>query len=214
MLTDSEIQELRRQAREAHEQCLADKPSRDMRLAEAHAQQQMAVDEPSVPPAIELANLVADTWDAIEFLRAQMLNNARASDGNDQSDTEREEYAKTSTGAKPKSKPPMNLAALDAADAEMAVLVAWAEYAGIPYSGQVWRVDGQPRGVLYGDTSPARSLAWNISELIRDGWVPPEGMLEDVRAVRFANLKAWPELDVFLTKPASEDRVIEEPALF
>jgi hypothetical protein len=214
VLTDSEVEELRQQTRDAHEQCLSDKPSRDMRLAEAHAQQQMTVNEPTVPPVIELANLVADTWDAIEFLRAQMLHNARASDGNDQSDTEREEYAKTSTGAKPKSKPPMNLAALDAADAEMAVLVSWAEYAGIPYSGQVWRVDDVPRGVLYGDTSPARSLAWNISELIRDGWVPPEGMLEAVREVRFANLKAWPELDVYLTKPFDDAPVSEEPALF
>lgn len=215
MLSELEVEALRRQVQDSHEQAIADKDARDQRLADAHAFRVLAesVTDDVPDPGIELAALIADTWDAIEFLRSQMFNNARAADGNDQSDTMREEYEGVSTGSKPKSKPPMNLSALDAADAEMSVLVAWAEHCGIPYAGQVWRVQGYPRGVLYGDVRPARSLSWNISQLLLDGWVAPDGMLEDVRAVRFANLKAWPELDVYLTKPI-DPPVVEEPALF
>lgn len=218
MLSNLEVEALRNQVREAHEHASEDKPARDMRLADAYAQREfietMRADMTPADPAGELAELVADSWDAIEFLRSQMLNNARAADGNDQSDMMREEYEGVSTGSKPKSKPPMNVSALDAADAEMSVLVAWAEHSGIPYVGQVWRVQGYPRGVLYGDLRPARSLSWNISQLLLDGWVAPDGMLDDIRAVRFANLKAWPELDVYLTKPLDEPVVVEEPALF
>ncbi|MEU2002038.1 hypothetical protein ACH47B_13185 [Rhodococcus sp. NPDC019627] len=158
----------------------------------------------------ELADLIQDTEDAIMFLRSQMLNGANPQDGADQTDTWREETGReVTTGDKPKSKPPMNLGAMDAADAEMAVLVAWAEHVGIPYTGQVWRVNGIPQGVLYGDMRPVRSLAANICGLLRDGWVAPDGMLEGVRAVRDANLRVWPELDVYLERPV-EERVVDD----
>lgn len=158
----------------------------------------------------ELADLIQDTEDAILFLRSQMFAGSNPNDGADQTDTWREETGREiTTGDKPKSKPPFNISAMDAADAEMAVLVAWAEHVGIPYTGQVWRVNGFPKGVLYGDTSPAGSLATNIVGLLRDGWVPPEGMVEAVRDVRVANLRLWPELDVFLSRPEQE-RVADE----
>lgn len=165
--------------------------------------------------ANELADLVADTEDAIVFLRSQMFAGGNPQDGADQTDEWREETGReVSTGDKPKSKPPFNLGAMDAADAEMAVLVAWAEFVGLPYAGQVWRVCGVPRGVLYGDLRPARSLAGTVVGLLRDGWVAPEGMLEGVRDVRVANLRGWPELDVFLARPESERVVEDQEALW
>lgn len=177
MLTDIEVAALQEQVYLAHNPSKTELDKRNEHL------------NPS------LATLILDTWDVIEFLRAQMDADARPEDGVDDTDTMREEHARVSDGGKPKSKPPMNLEALDASDIEMAALISWAEYCGIPYQGQVLRVGGRPRGVLYGDMRPAWSAARNMADLIEAGWVPPEGMLEDLQAVRFANLRRWPELD-------------------
>ena len=154
----------------------------------------------------EIEELVTDTLDAIAFPRAQMFARASPQDGNAQGDGERTEYGReVSTGAKPKSKPPFNVDAMDAADAEMAVLVRWAEALGIPYSGVVWRArSGDVKGVLYGDTRPARSLGVAIHEHVAAGWQAPTEMVDEIRAVRNGNRKAWPELDVFLSRPEHE----------
>lgn len=162
----------------------------------------------------ELLDLIGDTEDAIMFLRSLMFGGSTPTDGADQSDSWREEHGReVCTGDKPKSKPPMSIGALDAADAEIAVLVAWAEFCGIPFQGQVWRVQGVPRGVLYGDVRPVRSLVRALTGLAAEGWCAPAGMVEGVRDVRVTNLRCWPELDVFLARPGQADDD-EQEALF
>lgn len=162
----------------------------------------------------ELIELVRDTPDVIEFLRRQAYANSSAAAGRDQSDVERVEDAeRVSTGARPKSKPPLNVDALDCADAEAAVLFRWAEFLGIPHRGWVWRVQGVPRGVLYGDLTAVRDIrAWLLGAV---GFVAPEGFAGEVRSVRNVNRMLWPELDVFLS--SEQDFVVRrdaEPALF
>jgi hypothetical protein len=163
----------------------------------------------------ELVDLVKDSPDVIEFLRRQAYANASAQAGMDQSDSMRVEDAdRVSTGGRPKSKPPLNLDAVDCADAELAVLVLWADWEGIPYRGWVNRnpTDGRPMGVLYGDLRPAKDIAaWLVGH---PEFEPAEGFVDAVRAVRNGNRMGWPELDVFLSSEA--DFVVRslEPVLF
>ena len=161
----------------------------------------------------ELVELVKDSADVIEFLRRQAYANASAQSGMDQTDSMRVEDAdRVSTGSRPKSKPPLNVDAVDCADAELAVLVLWAEWEGIPFRGAVWRIGGEPRGVLYGDLTPAKDIAGWLHE--NPGYVPPEGFTDAVRSVRNRNRMGWPELDVFLSSEQDfADRVLE-PVLF
>lgn len=208
-LTASELAKLRGQVLYAAQQAKADKQARDARLATTHS------DEPANPVG-ELRELLADTRDVVEFLRAQMFKGGRPMDGADQSNTEREESGdKVSTGAKPKSKPPFNLDAMDSADLEVATLVDWGEHLGFSPEGRVWRVNGLPRGMLYGDIRPVRSLTRALDAWLAEGWIPPEQMLSDMRDVRTRHRKAWPELDVLLGQPLLDDAPpVEEPALF
>lgn len=149
----------------------------------------------------ELAELLTDTVDAIVFLRAQMFAGAKPQDGYNQTDTERQEFAReVSTGSKPGSRPPCNLDAMVASDAEMSLLVKWADEMGMHVPGPVWRnrETGKPLGILYGDVRPARYLVYEFLCLLDDGWLPPSDMVEAMRDLRAANRKAWPELSVFL----------------
>ncbi|OZD23844.1 hypothetical protein CH253_08285 [Rhodococcus sp. 06-156-3C] len=207
-LSAGEVAKLRGQVEYAAQQAAATKGDRDARLASTQ-------DDETVNPVVELRELIADTWDAVEFLRSQMFKGGRPMDGADQSRTEREESGdKVSTGAKPKSRPPFSLDAMECADLEVATLVDWAEHLGFEPEGWVWRVNGIPRGVLYGDMRPVRSLSRVLDEWLAEGWIPPEQMLSDIRGVRTANRKAWPELDVLLGQPSLDEPVEEEPALF
>ncbi|KAA0021819.1 hypothetical protein [Antrihabitans cavernicola] len=162
----------------------------------------------------ELEELISDTWDAVEFLRAQMFARAKPQDGAAQGDGERQETGReVSTGAKPKSKPPFNLDAMDAADAEVAALIGWADTLGLrgQYRGWVWRVNGVARGVLYDDTRAVRDVTKLLTDWLRAGGNAPDGMLDDIRSVRNTNRKNWPELDVFLERPIVERSRVDDP---
>lgn len=129
--------------------------------------------------------LIEQTPDVIDFLRSLV-------DVKPQPPVDRE-------GAqliKPHSTPPLNIDAVDAADLELATLAHWGGVCGVPWQGCVWRDSGgRVRGVLYGDSKPARTLVAGFTGMFRTGWSPPDGMLESIQAVRFQHYRLFPGLD-------------------
>ena len=131
----------------------------------------------------ELRKLIDQTPEVIRFLRSQIPfkpQMPRDSEG--------------SSGGKPKSKPPLNLDAVDAADVELATLAMWADVCEIPYDGWVRRVNGVPVGVLYDDLRPVLGMVAGFGERFDEGMPVPEGMLWDLQAVRWANFRRFPQL--------------------
>lgn len=150
----------------------------------------------------ELLHLVTTAPDVIGFLRSQ-VGAKRVAESDD---------PRTSVD-KPKSKPPLNVDALDAADLELATLAFWGGVCGVAHEGFVWRDrGGRVRGILYDDARPAVSLSRGFRKLLVSGWVPPVGMVEDVRSVRGKHLAAFPGLVSVVGVPAVEASV--EPVLF
>ena len=147
----------------------------------------------------ELRKLIDQTPEVIHFLRSQIPYKPqmpRDSEG--------------SSGGKPKSKPPLNLDAVDAADLELETLAYWAQESGINWRGRVWRVNGLVRGVLYDDALPVLDMVAGFGRLFDSGWVAPELMLGGVQAVRFAHFRLWPELDSLFGRTVDEELQVPE----
>ncbi|AWK74272.1 hypothetical protein CBI38_24670 [Rhodococcus oxybenzonivorans] len=104
---------------------------------------------------------------------------------------------KVDTGGKPKSKPPCNVAAIDASDLETWMLVEWASYAGVEVrgAGRFWRVGGRVAGLVSDDVTPVQVVADRLLHAMsQPDWVEPEGMHEALNDCRVRHIEQWPSL--------------------
>ncbi|MFC9761671.1 hypothetical protein [Rhodococcus jostii] len=142
----------------------------------------------------ELRKLIYQTPDVIGFLRSQIPHKSQPAA--DQEPT---------VGGKPKSKPPLNVDAIDAADTELATLAMWAQACRIPYRGWVRRVNGIPVGILYDDHRPVHDMVEGFEYRFDTGMPEPEGMLWDMQAVRWANFRTFPQLNSLFEESYDEE---------
>lgn len=98
----------------------------------------------------------------------------------------------------PKSTPPCNIDAIDAADLILESLAYWAESAGVSTHGigQVWRYPtGEVRGILYDDSRPVDTLAQRLKgALVSPRWVEPTGMHHHLHELMATQSTRWPTI--------------------
>ncbi|WP_280442948.1 hypothetical protein [Nocardia brasiliensis] len=131
-----------------------------------------------------LAALIDQTPDVVAWLR--LCANSSTAAGFD-----------TPTGrALPSSRPPCNVAAIDAADLELEALAYWAAVAGLdPIPGPVHRVRGKVRGLASGgNLEPVEKIsAWiaaRLDQIEEHDWVGD--MLTNLMDIRARHLNRWP----------------------
>ncbi|QBS43852.1 hypothetical protein [Nocardia sp. CS682] len=130
-----------------------------------------------------LAELIDQTPEVVRWLRACV----RPGPGQPQ------EIKRTSTD----SAAPCELAAIDAADRELATLARWAGHAGAPAPVGVRRIGGEVRGFRSTDTRAVQLLArWTSARLSAiEGFPWVLDMLQEMTVVRGAHLRRWPLVD-------------------
>lgn len=146
--------------------------------------------------------LLGDVWDVVSRLRALVEGG-----GSPELEWDPVEHVwaspeRVSTGARPGSKPPCHVGAIDQADREVMALVAVADVLGIPVYGPLWRVNGEVRGLLGGDLTELSRLAGVLSGLI--AW----GMLDAVRFGDWERVRA----DSLRMLPGMKDSLLDEYA--
>lgn len=150
--------------------------------------------KPKPPPNVR--TLVEQTPDVVAFLRSQM--------------TARPKMVEGVRSGKQESRPPFRIAAMSAADREVAVLAKWFQYFG---GRIIWPMlwdqnTGKVAGLVNSDLTPVVAMSVWFGKAA-DGYTPV-GMLDDLWSTRCTHYSAFPDLAaMFIEDEPAEVPVVE-----
>lgn len=158
----------------------------------------------------EADELVRQIPDVVDWFREQMVTGSHPGG---------EEDIKSSAG--PSSRPPFRVAAMAAADREVAALAYWCQVVGLPLTEPLYLVHNVPMGVS--GTDPTGPVGWMADDLAKHiaKHGAPDGIYTDPQyglwAIRSSHYGIWPELGaMFTVEPDVPDteEVEEQESLF
>lgn len=109
------------------------------------------------------------------------------------------------------SKPPLNLTAMEAADAEFASLAFWADiHYNIQPAGRTYRRNGMVCGLVDGHEHVAQQLASDVLARFAGSFVRPADMFDDLWRVRRRTFGMFPRVKQAYLFDRVDDRLVGE----